>query len=417
MEQVVDITYEEALVNKLQELVPNARNQYVQKFLEHGFPHRKDEEYKFTYVKKFVEKAIDPSVLGTATGVTKADVEKELVDQVGHHLVFINGAFNEEYSTLLDDKTNVSIETDLNSIGKHAKLEQDIFAQLNSAFTPHALIVDVPGGHESHDLYIYHFVDNTVTSACFPRIVINAGKSAEVKAYEKTILKGSAPVFMNRVLEAGTAQNASINVTKIQEYPDFVYEIDGIFATQHKDSRFYANTFAFSGGMIRNNLNIDLDEEHCETHMHGLYLLDGKSHVDNHTTVDHKLPNSYSNELYKGIVDEKAQAVFNGKIFVRPGAQKTNAFQANNNISLSETATIHTKPQLEIWADDVSCSHGCTIGQLDEEAIFYLRARGIDQKTAKAMMLVAFAEEAFEYVPFDFVKERLHQTIEKRLLG
>lgn len=417
MDQVVDITYEEALVNKLQEIVPAARLKYVQKFLESGFPHRKEEEYKYTYVKKFVEKALDPSTLGTSAGFDKADIEKEMLPEKGHHLVLINGAYSEEYSTLLDDKTSVSLEADFDSIGKHEKMEEDVFANLNSAFSPGAIVIDVPGGHESHDIYIYHFIDNSVTTACFPRIVINASKSAEVKAYEKTILKGSAPVFVDRVLEATAAQNASINVTKIQEYPAFVYELDGIFARQHRDSRLYANTFAFSGGMIRNNLNIDLEEEHCETHMHGLYLLDGKSHVDNHTTVDHKLPNCYSNELYKGIVDEKAEAVFNGKIYVRPGAQKTNAFQANNNISLSEAATIHTKPQLEIWADDVSCSHGCTIGQLDQEAIFYLRSRGIDQKTAKAMMLVAFAEESFEYVPFDFIKERLHRTIEKRLLG
>ncbi|MDH5610626.1 MAG: SufD family Fe-S cluster assembly protein, partial [Cyclobacteriaceae bacterium] len=167
--------------------------------------------------------------------------------------------------------------------------------------------------------------------------------------------------------------------------------------------------------LIRNNLDVRLNGENCETHMHGLYLINGKCHVDNHTSADHMKPNSYSNELYKGIVDENARAVFNGKIFVRPQAQQTNAFQSNKNISLSDQAMVHTKPQLEIWADDVKCSHGCTIGQLDQEAIFYLRARGLDKQSAKALMLVAFAEESFAYVPFDFLKEELHAIILNRL--
>ena len=156
-------------------------------------------------------------------------------------------------------------------------------------------------------------------------------------------------------------------------------------------------------------------DENCETHMHGLYLLDGTTHVDNHTTVDHKVPNCYSNEVYKGIADGKSIAVFNGKIFVRPNAQQTNAFQANNNILLSDLATIHTKPQLEIWADDVKCSHGCTIGQLDTEALFYLQARGIDRQSARSLLLIAFAEDTLEYVPFDFLKDEIDQLIQSRL--
>jgi Fe-S cluster assembly protein SufD len=137
--------------------------------------------------------------------------------------------------------------------------------------------------------------------------------------------------------------------------------------------------------------------------------------VDNLTSVDHKIPNCFSNEVYKGILDGKSHAVFNGKIFVRPNAQQTNAFQSNKNVSLSDDTTINTKPQLEIWADDVKCSHGCTIGQLDKEALFYLRARGLDEKAAKSLILIAFAEDTFEHIPFDFVKEELHHLITSRL--
>jgi len=156
--------------------------------------------------------------------------------------------------------------------------------------------------------------------------------------------------------------------------------------------------------------------ENCESHMHGLYLITGHTHVDNHTAVNHTQPHSYSNELYKGIVDENARAVFNGKIFVRPEAQKTNAFQSNQNINLSDEASIYTKPQLEIWADDVKCSHGCTVGQLDEEALFYLRSRGIGKDQAKALILIAFSEQSLEYIPFEFVKKEIDTLIRKRLI-
>ncbi|MEP4136102.1 MAG: SufD family Fe-S cluster assembly protein, partial [Cyclobacteriaceae bacterium] len=159
----------------------------------------------------------------------------------------------------------------------------------------------------------------------------------------------------------------------------------------------------------------DIDGENCEGHMNGLYLISGSTHVDNNTTVDHKQPNSFSNELYKGVIDEKARGVFNGKIYVRPDAQKTNAFQSNNNIIMADTATVNSKPQLEIWADDVKCSHGCTTGQLDEDAIFYLRARGISKTRAKALMLNAFAVETLEEIKQDLVKEEIENIILNKL--
>ena len=167
--------------------------------------------------------------------------------------------------------------------------------------------------------------------------------------------------------------------------------------------------------MVRNNLNIVLDAEGCETHLYGLYLVKGTDHIDNHTVVDHKKPNSYSNEMYKGIMDEKSTGVFNGKIYVRPDAQKTNAYQSNNNILLSDEASINTKPQLEIWADDVKCSHGATTGQLDEEQLFYLRARGLDKTTARAMLLYAFAMDVIENIRIPALREYMEKIIADRL--
>jgi Fe-S cluster assembly protein SufD len=166
---------------------------------------------------------------------------------------------------------------------------------------------------------------------------------------------------------------------------------------------------------VRNNFTLVVDGENCESHFHGLYLLHGNTLSDNHTVVDHQKPNSFSNELYKGIMDGHSKGVFNGKIFVRPHAQKTNAFQSNRNILLSDTATVNTKPQLEIWADDVKCSHGCTSGQLDDEALFYLQSRGIPAPTAKAMLLYAFALDVLAPVKNEVVRNYLDGLISDRL--
>ena len=167
--------------------------------------------------------------------------------------------------------------------------------------------------------------------------------------------------------------------------------------------------------MVRNNLNIKLEAEGCKAYMNGLYLLSGNTHADNHTVVDHKEPNAYSSELYKGIMDDKSTGVFNGKIFVRQNAQKTNAFQSNKNILLTNDATVNTKPQLEIWADDVKCSHGCTTGQIDQDALFYLQARGIRKDKAMAILLQAFASDVLENLENKAIKDYVKAIIIKRL--
>lgn len=211
------------------------------------------------------------------------------------------------------------------------------------------------------------------------------------------------------------AENAGLNLYTIQNDQGPRHQVGLIRIHQAAFSRVNTFTFTLSGKIIRNNLQLILDGEGIESHMYGLYLLANDTVADNHTVVDHRMPNSYSNELYKGVMDGSSRGVFNGKIYVRPQAQKTNAFQANRNILLSPNAIINTKPQLEIWADDVKCSHGCTSGQLDEEALFYLRTRGIDKRSAQGMMLYAFAGEVLTYVKNPVVKEYLDVVISERL--
>ncbi|HLZ16294.1 MAG TPA: Fe-S cluster assembly protein SufD, partial [Cyclobacteriaceae bacterium] len=215
--------------------------------------------------------------------------------------------------------------------------------------------------------------------------------------------------------EIVVGENASLDYVKIQNDEGNLHQVANSLIHQSGGSKLNTFTLTLSGTLIRNNFNIAIDGENCESHFYGLYLLNGGTLADNHTVVDHMKPNSYSNEMYKGVMDGNSKGVFNGKIFVRPHAQKTNAFQSNRNILLTDTATINTKPQLEIWADDVKCSHGCTAGQLDEEALFYLRSRGISLQEAKAMLLYAFAAETLEPIKNNALKTYLNSLISKRL--
>jgi Fe-S cluster assembly protein SufD len=232
---------------------------------------------------------------------------------------------------------------------------------------------------------------------------------------EKFNSAGPGNHFTNLVNEIVVGENARLDFYSIQNDKGSRYQFSQTEIYQGNSSRVNTYSFHLQGRLLRNNLHLVIDGEGIESHMYGLYLLTGNTLADNHTVVDHKRPNSLTNELYKGIMDENSRGVFNGKIFVRPQAQKTNAFQANRNILLSDKATVNTKPQLEIWADDVKCSHGCTTGQLDEEALFYLRARGIDKDSARAMMLYAFAGEITDKIPHEGIRKYIDMVISERL--
>lgn len=364
---------------------------------EVGLPGRKSEAYKFTPIISLLEKNIDFE----ATGDTIFD-SSMLYKEEGSHLVFINGKLAKDHSTISEKlKLQVAEVTE----GKH-----DPFSLLNAAYAKEELRIE--SGYEE-PLFIYHFNSNGFSN---PRIKVNVKDGHTFRVIEKLITPTDTETFTNSYIEFIVGKNAFGYHTKVQNYNNHTFSHETVLAHVERDGQFYNNTFSFEGAMVRNNLTINLDAENCEGHMYGLFLLDKKSHVDNNTSVDHLKPNSFSNELYKGILDEKSTGVFNGKIYVRQDAQKTNAFQSNNNILLSEDATLHTKPQLEIWADDVKCSHGCTSGQLDEDAIFYLRTRGINEKNAKAMILNAFASETMEHVKVESVKEEIQGLIDQKLV-
>lgn len=362
-----------------------------------GLPHKKSEAYKFTSITALLEKNINWNLEG------KTNVDTSLFyNEEGSHLIFVNGVF---------DQTNSKIQSDLKieeaevQEGKH-----DPFSLLNAAMAQNELVIT---SGTKQPVFVYHFNTNGISN---PRIRVTVKDNAAIRIVEKVVAGSNENTFTNSYIEFEVGKNAFGYHTQVQNYHSKAYVHETVFAKVVRDGQFYNNVFSFEGAMVRNNLTINLEDEHCEGHMYGLFLLDKQSHVDNNTTVDHLKPNCYSNELYKGILDEKSTGVFNGKIYVRQDAQKTNAFQSNNNILLSEDATIHTKPQLEIWADDVKCSHGCTSGQLDEDAIFYLRARGINEKNAKAMLLNAFATETMEHIKVEGVREEIKTLIDKKLV-
>lgn len=295
--------------------------------------------------------------------------------------------------------------------------EQEIFSANNTAFANDGVFIHIPKGKiEDENIQVYIISDSTSGETFgLTRNLIIAEDGSIGKIVTVPVTVGENSSFQNIVTEIHVGNNTNFEFNILQNDSVKASQVNTTQVCQQASSVFTANTISLKGQIIRNNMNLILDGEHIEGNMNALYLLDGKTHVDNHTIADHKFPNCNSNELYKGIVDDYSRGVFNGKIFVREDAQNTNAFQANNNVILSDSAVVNTKPQLEIWADDVSCSHGATIGQLDQEALFFLRSRGIGAQKAKALLTQAFANEVTEKISIEALREHLLQLIDYRL--
>jgi Fe-S cluster assembly protein SufD len=396
-------------------------------FQKLGLPSNKNEEYKHTPITRELEKTF---VFGNPVAApTKTGIDSFLIPNIeANVLVFINGVFSKENSTIISPASEVTIQNledviatnnqfVVQHLGKLADFKADAFTAWNTAAWTSGVFIHVPKNKVvEKPIIIYHISDSSNGEvATIQRNLIVVEQSAEVTVIEKFDTVDGSPVFSNLVTEVAVDENAGFNLYSIQNDAGKRFQFGQTTIHQENSSRVNTFTFTLNGKVVRNNLQLILDGEGIESHMYGLYLIGGDTLADNHTVVDHKKPNSFSNELYKGVMDGTSRGVFNGKIYVRPQAQKTNAFQSNRNVLLSDKATVNTKPQLEIWADDVKCSHGCTSGQLDEEALFYLRSRGISKETAQAMMLYAFAGEVLENVKHPVLKEYLDNLISERL--
>src|SRR5690606_22236946 len=257
---------------------------------------------------------------------------------------------------------------------------------LNTAFFESGVFISCkPGKLVEHPVYVYIISDASAGNVfAQPRALVYIPKAAEIQLAEIYITLGNGESFTNGVIEMVAEQDSIVDYYKIQNDTPNGSQVSNMQVHQVGKCHVHTVIISLDGGIIRNNLNVIMDAAHNEAHLYGLYFIGGETHVDNHTLVDNVQPGCFSNQLYKGIADGNSTAVFNGKIYVKQAAQKTNAYQSNKNILLSPTATINAKPQLEIFADDVKCSHGCTIGQLDEESMFYLKSRGIPEKMARA---------------------------------
>ncbi len=395
------------------------RAKAIEAFSNQSIPTRKDEEYKFTDIGKFINSNFDLDIANQKNiEIMSSQIEEHTILKTGViRIVLVNGILNEEFSELDQLEPGISINK-LNDAIFSGKIESiegaDPFTNLNNSFLQHGLSIEIEkNAIIEKPILIQNYNTDAALSFVNPKLLVAAAQGAQATLIEKVITLGEAG-FTNHVAEFDIAENANISHYKIQNDHSTTLEIGNTIVNQARNSVFSNYVFTLGGGMVRNNLTININDEGCEANMYGLYLVGAKTHIDNHTVVDHKAPHSFSNEFYKGILADQSKGVFNGKIFVREGAQKTNAFQSNNNILLSDDAVINTKPQLEIWADDVKCSHGCTTGQLDEEALFYLRARGIERKKAMDLLLDAFASEVVEKVNFDPIKAYISDFLHQR---
>lgn len=339
-------------------------------------------------------------------------------------LTFVNGVFSKELSSLIDSEATIEIknfsEAPSEVLEKYfakSAVREDAFTSLNTAFADQGAYIRVPSGKKVLHPVVLHFVSDLSVQPVFAQLrnLIIAEKNSELTVVENFQSTGNNTGLVNSFTELFLQQDAIVDYYKIQTEGASSFHVGSTRAVHEGKSKFSSTTITLGGAITRNNLTISLNSEHSETFLYGLYLLKGKMHVDNHSLVDHAKPNCYSNELYKGVLSEKSTGVFNGKILVRQDAQKTNAFQSNKNILLSAEATMNTKPQLEIFADDVKCSHGATVGQLNEEPLFYLRSRGLSEQNAKALLMLAFAEDVIENIKIQPLKEAMKQLISESL--
>jgi Fe-S cluster assembly protein SufD len=427
METITKISATEKLISGFESVKDSLfgniklREQAIESFSKQGIPGRKHEEYKYVNMELALKADFALSTHKTVTcdRIAHAEFLKDAIV-----IVIENGHFIEDLSKLKEIKglQITSIEKTASNAAfqlhysKYANINNDAFIAMNTAFASGGIFIHVAKNTViEQPIQIIHVSTAKENLIINPRNLIVLEENSQAKIVESFVTVDSeGKVFNNALTEIYVDQNSILDHYQIQEENELGSLVNTTQVVQKMQSVFSTATFTLSGGLVRNNLNIVLDDQLIETNLNGLYLTKGNQVVDNHTLVDHRKPNCHSNELYKGIIEDKSVATFNGKIFVRKDAQKTNAFQSNKNILLSDDGTINTKPQLEIYADDVKCSHGTSTGKLDEDKIFYLRARGLSETSAKKLLMHAFASEVVETMKIDELREYIEEKIAAR---
>jgi Fe-S cluster assembly protein SufD len=404
------------------------RKSAIKRFAELGFPTTRNEDWKFTNVDPIAKIPFRPAP-GYELDSVSAEQIRHAVFQVPDsiRLVFVNGQFSPELSTPNSERDGVVVENLGTVLADHpawiepyltryAAYDNQAFAALNTAFIRDGAFVSIPKGRKAERPIHLVFVASSFGEGCVahPRNLILAGPDSRATLVETYVGLEEEVYFSNAVTEIVAAENAVIEHCKIQRESEEAFHVATTQIHQERGSRFTSHFVSLGGALVRNEVRVGLSAEACECTLNGLYLARDQQHVDNHTVIDHAKPHCVSHELYKGILDDHAHGVFNGKIFVRQDAQKTDAKQTNQTLLLSEDAVINTKPQLEIYADDVKCTHGATVGQLQDEAIFYLRSRGIGLEAARGLLTYAFANDVISRVGVGPLRSQLEDYLLSR---
>ena len=407
--------------------VHEIRSTAIQNFEKAGFPSKRDEEWKYTSLNSLLKNDYSVFPQNEAT-VELKDVKKYFLHEIeSFKIVFIDGVYSSFLSDTSHEVADVCI---LSSALKQPKYKMvidhyfgtlasknDSLTSLNTAFSKEGSFINIPKNIVlPKPIQILNFSTGSEKEIMLqPRNLVVVGENSHVQIYERHQSLSDNVVLTNAVTEIFAHKRAIADIYKVQNDRATSSLIDNTYVQQKDSSIVSINTFSFGGNITRNNLEFHQEGEHITSNLNGITVIGKKQHVDNHTLVHHKKENCESHEMYKGIYDDQSTGVFNGKVIVDKEAQKTNAYQQNDNVLIGDKASINAKPQLEIFADDVKCSHGCTIGQLNSSALFYLQSRGIPKKEAKALMLFAFCNDVVEKIKIPALKSRINKLLAEKL--
>ena len=404
--------------------VHDIRSEAIKQFESIGFPNKKLENWKYTSLKNLLN--TDYNVLPEINNVLEfKNIKKYLIDDIdSYKIIFVDGKYCSHLSETTHEGMDICILSAALTQSKYELIIENYFnkialkdgiTSLNTAFSNEGAFIHIPKNKfVEKPIQIIHFSTGNEASLMFqPRNMIVVDENSQVQIIERHQSLSENKVFTNSVTEIYADKKSIIDYYKIQNDNLQASLIDNTYVNQQRNSSFSMHTFSFGNELVRNNLNISQNDEFIETTIKGVTIIGDKQHIDHNTLIQHNKPNCNSHQDYKGIYDNKSTGVFNGKIIVNKQAQKTNAFQSNNNVLLSDKATINAKPQLEIYADDVKCSHGCTVGQLDKNALFYLKSRGIPEKEATALLMYGFANNILKSVKI--YKNRINHIIANKL--
>ncbi len=404
------------------------RRDAITTFAASGFPTQRDEDWKYTRTN-----AIEKRAFVTAP-VTGAPVDAQRLQQAlhtefaVHRLVFIDGRYRAEWSRLdalpagvrvlsLAEAMRADAPGLRETYGKAVNTSRHRFAALNTAFAEEGAFIALEQGvvFEQPLQIVFAATAAHGGHVSHPRIVVSAAAGSQATLIERYVALDEAVYFTNAITGVVLGKNASVEHCRLQEESAKAFHISGVHVTQDKDSRYTSHAISLGGLLARNDIDVQLAAPGVECTLNGLYMAAGRQHMDTHTRVDHLQPHGASHEFYKGVLDGHARGVFNGKVVVHPDAQKTDARQSNQNLLLSDDAEADTKPELEIYADDVKCAHGATVGQLDADSVFYLRSRGMDERAARSLLTYAFASDIIARVQVPAIRAYLQEAVIARL--